>query len=63
MKIKESENSLQTIRDKNVSLPQKTRLLYAIQKKSIYLRSLIIDEYEVSRTRKKAQKDRMLSDG
>ena len=63
MKIKIAENFLRIVGDKNVSLPQKTRLLYAIQKKSIYLRSLIIDEYEVSRTRKKAQKDRMLSDG
>ena len=63
MKIKIAENFLRIVGDKNVSLPQKTRLLYAIQKKSIFLQSLIIDDYEVSRTRKKAQKDRMLSDG
>lgn len=32
------------------------------KKKALFLRSLIIDEYEVSRTRKKTQKDRVLPD-
>lgn len=41
---------------------EKTRLPIAIQKKSIFLQSQIIDEYEVSRTRKNTQKDRMLPD-
>lgn len=34
MKIKIAENFLRIVGDKNVSLPQKTRLLYAIQKKA-----------------------------
>jgi hypothetical protein len=46
----------------NISLPKKKRPMIAIQKKALFLRSLIIDKHKVSQIRKNTQKNRVLPD-